>query len=64
MTAEQKLKVILDILDEVADTYVETAEYTFGRPMKRTGLLFKVLKTIRNKYTREYLEGEMDGVSN
>lgn len=63
MTAEQKLKVILDILDEVADTYVETAEYTFGRPMKRRGLLFKVLKTIRNKYTREYLEGKEDADS-
>ncbi len=64
MTAEQKLKVILDILDEVADTYVETAEATFGRPMKRRGLLFKVLKTIRNKYTREYLEGKEDADTN
>lgn len=48
MTETTKAKI--DAIDELLAQYVTKAEETFGRKMKRNGLIFQVAKELKRKY--------------
>lgn len=50
MTREEILNIQIETINELLEAYKTTAENTFGRKIKRNGLIFQVAKELKHKY--------------
>ena len=51
--SKEELKIRIETIEELLNLYQSTAEFTFGKHVKRTGLIFQVGKKLKAKYESE-----------